>query len=249
MLPKIFCIAALSTVLGLGTAEGSTIAANLFSPIAPPGSSPVLTNLTGFTTPSQATVTGSGFTIGFAGVATDQGLVQGSLAGAHATPVAGVTAGGSAAYMTGGFGAPLTPNIDLSGNYLSTGFGTITITFLRPQTSFALLWGSIDIGNLLSFNDASNFNVTAAAVQTAAAGFVASGFQGPGGSAYVVINTDTPFTTVTASSSVISFEFVPIAASTTPFDTANPEPAGFVLMAGGILLLLAYRRRTMKRLS
>ena len=118
-----------------------------------------------------------------------------------------------------------------------------------PQTSFALLWGSIDGGNLLRFNDASNFNVTGTAVQAAATGFVSNGFQGPGGSAYVVVNTDTPFTTVTASSSDISFEFQPIAASTTPFEISNPEPAGFALMAGGILLLLGYRWRNPKRVS
>ena len=46
-----------------------------------------------------------------------------------------------------------------------------------------------------------------AAVQAAAAGFVTNGFQGPGGSAYVVVNTSTPFTTVTATSNVVSFEF------------------------------------------
>src|SRR4029077_10653362 len=116
-----------------------------------------------------------------------------------------------------GFGSSLSTDIGASGNYLSTGLGgAFTINFVLPQTSFALLWGSIDGGNLLSFNDASSFSVTGTAVQAAAAGFVGNGFQGPGGSAYVVINTDTPFTTVTASSSVISFEFNPLAASTTP---------------------------------
>ena len=138
----------------------------------------------------------------------------------------GVT-GGLAEYLTGGFGSSLSTNIGASGNYLSTGLGgTITINFVLPQTSFALLWGSIDGGNLLRFNDASNFNVTGTAVQAAAAGFVGSGFQGPGGSAYVVVNTDTPFTTVTATSSVISFEFVPIAASTTPFDIEQSRTCG-----------------------
>jgi hypothetical protein len=248
MLRKIFGTAVLSAVLSLGIAEGNTISASLFSPLAPAGSSPVVINLTGLNAPSQTTLSGSGYSIGFAGVASDQGLVQGT-SGAHAVPVAGVV-GASPEFLTGSFGSSLTTNMGAAGNYLSTGLGgTITINFVVPQTSFALLWGSIDLGNLLRFNDASNLNVSGAAVQAAAAGFVGSGFQGPGGSAYVVVNTDTPFTTITASSSVISFEFDPIAASTTAFDTTNPEPAGFALMAGGLLLLLAYRLRKTKRVS
>jgi hypothetical protein len=151
--------------------------------------------------------------------------------------------------MTGPFGSSQTTDVGASANYLSTGTGTITISFVSPVTSFALLWGSIDTGNSLSFNDASSLLVTGAAVQAAAAGFVSNGFQGPGGSAYVVVNTDTPFTTVTATSSVVSFEFAPLAASSTPFDPPGaPEPAGLTLMAGGIVLLVAYRLRA-KRMS
>jgi hypothetical protein len=149
-------------------------------------------------------------------------VVKGAVAGTHAVPVAGVT-GGSAEYLTANFGSALTTDIAASGNYFSTGLGTITITFASPQTSFALLWGSIDTGNSLRFNDAGNFVVSGTAVQTAAAGFVGNGFQGPGGGAWVEINTDTPFTTVTASSSVPSFEFAAIAASTTPFAPLLPS--------------------------
>ena len=224
MLRKIFGTAVLSTVLSLGIAEGNTISASLFSPLAPVGSSPIVIDLTGFSAGPHTALSGSGYSISFDAVGVDQGLVQGTDA-SHAVPVGGVT-GGLAEYMTGGFGSSLSTNIGASGNYLSTGPGTITINFVLPQTSFALLWGSIDGGNLLHFNDASNFNVTGTAVQAAAAGFVGKGFQGPGGSAYVVVNTDTPFTTVTASSSVISFEFVPIAASTTPFESIIPNRRG-----------------------
>jgi hypothetical protein len=241
MLRKIFGTAVLSIVLSLGVAEGGTITASVFSPIAPAGSSPVVIDLFGITGPSQASLTGSGFSISFAGVGPIQGVVQGTLAPVgHGAPVAGVT-GGAPEYLTGGFGSPLTTNIGNSGNYLSTGLGTITINFVMPQTSFALLWGSIDVGNSLSFNDASHFTLSGSAVQAAATDLVGFGFLGPGGSAYVVVNTDTPFTTVTATSSNISFEFVPIAASSIPFETANPEPAVFVLMAGGLMLLVVYR--------
>lgn len=86
------------------------------------------------------------------------------------------------------------------------------------------------------FNDAAAFVLTGTAVQAAAAGFVGNGFQGPGGSAYVVINTNTSFTTVTAVSSQISFEFAGIAAATTPF-TFTPEPVSLILFGTGIGLL------------
>jgi len=136
-----------------------------------------------------------------------------------------------------------------SGNYLSTGLGRITITFNSPQSSLALLWGSIDTGNSLVFNDAAAFVLTGTAVQAAAAGFVGNGFQGPGGSAYVVINTNTSFTTVTAVSSQISFEFAGIAAATTPF-TFTPEPVSLILFGTGIGLLgcgmALFRYRTHK---
>jgi hypothetical protein len=248
MLCRILGTAVLSTVMSLGMAEGGTITASLFSPLAPPGSTPIVVNLAGLTDPSQAPLTGSGYTVSFAGVGSNQGLVQGN-SGAHAVPVAGI-AGTSAEYMTGSFGSAQTTDVGASANYLSTGTGTITISFASPVTSFALLWGSIDTGNSLRFNDASNFVVTGSAVQAAAAGFVGNGFQGPGGSAYVVVNTDTPFTTVTATSSVVSFELAPLAASNTPFDPPSaPEPGALTLMAGGVLLLAAHRLRSRKRMS
>jgi hypothetical protein len=169
-------------------------------------------------------------------------LVQGAAGGLHAIPVAGVS-GTAPTYLTGNYGSSTTTSAAASGNYFSTGTGTITFTFSTPQTSLALLWGSIDTTNSLSFNDASSFKVTGSAVQAAAAGFASNGFQGPGGSAYVVVNTTTPFTTVTATSSVVSFEFAGVAADTAAF-TATPEPASFLLFGLGLGLVAfgAYRR-------
>jgi hypothetical protein len=249
MLHKILGTALLSTLLSLGVADAGTVTASIFSPLVPSGTSLVVTKLGGITGPSQATVNGSGYSISFANVGSDQGVVQGDLLpGGHGIPVAGEV-GGLAEYYTGGFGSALTTDQNASADYLSTGIGTITITFATPQTSFALLWGSIDAGNSLSFNDASHFTVTGTMAQSAAAGFVGSGFLGPGGSAYVVVDTNTPFTTVTATSSIPSFEFIPLAASTTPLDPPAPEPAGLAMMAGGVLVLAAYRLRATKRLS
>jgi hypothetical protein len=243
MLSKSFQSAVLFITLCVGAAQGSTITASLFTALPPSGTTPVIVDLTGVTAPSQATLTGVGYTVSFSGIAANQGVVNGNLGGIHAVPVAGVS-GPSPEYLTGNFGSALTTNIASAGNYLSTGLGTITINFTSPQSSLALLWGSIDTGNSLSFNDSGNFTVSGSAVQAAAAGFVSNGFQGPGGSAYVVVNTTTPFTRVTATSSVVSFEFEAIAASTVPFST--PEPASLMLVGAGMLLVGGYRRRTKK---
>jgi hypothetical protein len=114
-----------------------------------------VSNVTGIPTASQDTLTTAAYIVTFAGVGATQGVVNADVAGSHAVPVAGMT-GGSAEYLTGNFGSALTTDIAASGNYFSTGLGTITITFASPQTSFALLWGSIDTGNSLRFNDATS---------------------------------------------------------------------------------------------
>jgi len=220
------------------------ITASLFTPQAPTGTAPVLVDLDGITVPSDATINGTGFTINFS-VAAGQGVVQGTVEPLHAVPVGGVT-GTTPEFLTGGFGSMLTSNIADSGNYLSTGTGTITITFAEPETSLALLWGSIDSSNSLMLNDAANFDVTGTLVQAAAAGFISNGFQGPGGSAYVVIDTDTPFTTVTLTSGVVSFESAGIAAASSPFSTI-PEPSNVALIATGLLGIVVLFRRQMAR--
>jgi hypothetical protein len=199
-----------------GVAKADTIRASLFSPLAPSGVARTVVELSSISTPSEASVKGTGYSIDFSDVGGDEGIVQGTLVHRHAVPVAG-TEGRTPEYLTGGFASDLTTNIVASGNYFSTGLGTITIRFSTPQRSLAILWGSIDRGNSLTFNDAANFVVTGSEVQIAAAGFVSNGFQGPGGSAYVVVDTSTPFTTVTATSAQISFEFTGVAAAIARF--------------------------------
>jgi hypothetical protein len=131
----------------------------------------------------------------------------------------------------------LTSNIGASGNYLSTGSpGTITITLDSPAYWLALLWGSIDTSNSMTLTVGTAYTITGTDVQGAAAGFVSNGFQGPGGSAWVLVDVPEGFTQVTATSGVVSFEFAGAVASTGGFTT--PEPASVLLM-GTLLLGLA----------
>ena len=224
------------TLAGLtATAHASIIAsASLFSPLPPGGTTTTVVGVQGVTTPSQATLARSGYTVSF-NVAANQGIVQGAVPSTiHAVPVAGVTSSGAPTYLTGDFGSSQTTNPSLSGNYLSTGTGTITITFAAMETSLALLWGSIDASNAITFNDAANDTLTGAQVQALAVGFANNGFQGPAGSAYVTAMTNTPFTSVTLSSNVVSFEAAGIAGSTASF-TPVPEPVSLALLGTGLI--------------
>jgi hypothetical protein len=221
--------------IGAGTAQARTITASLFSPLTPTGSSTVLVD----------GLTGTGYSVAFSpSFAADQGLVRGG-SPMHAIPVAGAS-GAMPKFLTGGFGSALTTDAAGAGQYFSTGTGTITINFTSPQTSLALLWGSIDTENSLRFNDAAGLTVRGTDAQSAASGFTASGFQGPGGSAYVIITTDTPFTSVAATSSIVSFEFSGLVASTTPI-VNQPEPASFVLLGIGIAAIAVGRRQRSRR--
>jgi hypothetical protein len=227
---------ALLLAASAGIASASTITASLYSPDA--GLGPVIIDLTGITATSQAPFSGPGYSVSFA-VDPDQGVVRGAVDSRYAIPVAGVVSGNQPEYLTGGYGSPLTDVAADSGNYFSTGTGAVTINFDQPETWLALLWGSIDTGNLLTFKNGDNtvFTVTGTDVQNAAAGFAGNGFQGPGGSAYVLVNTSTPFTSVIASSGVVSFEFDGVVAS------AVPEPNSFWCLFGLGIGMVALRRR------
>lgn len=233
-------------------AKGDTVLGSLYSPSAPTGSTVIAISLIGISTPSQVEVgggsTGLPYAITFNGVGSDEGVVQNSVAGEYAVPVTGGSTG-NPEYLTAGYGSALTSNIANSGNYLSTGTGTITITFTSTQHWLELLWGSIDIGNSVTLNDGggtggTNFTETGAALQQIVEGFTSNGSQGVGGSAYVVINSPNGFTTVTFTSTTVSFEFAGVAVSSNGFLFA-PEPSGAMLIGScfGIAFGLAAVRR------
>jgi hypothetical protein len=198
----------------------------------PQGDAAAIVNLSGITPPSEQPVLGPGYSVAFNVTPNSQGVVQGTVNPTHSTPVASAT-NGSPLYMTAGFGSPLTADIASSGAYLSTGFGTITLTFLQPETSFGLLWGSVDSGNLITFDDVSKFSLTGAQVKGAASTFL------PSGSIYVVVNTATPFKTVTASSTTGSFEFTDVVAANAPLVTVAGEPPTALILGAGSLLTLS----------
>jgi len=82
-----------------------------------------------------------------------------------------------------------------------------------------------------------------------------NGFLGEGGSAYIVINTSGPFTSVTATNAAVSssnrpsFEFAGVAAAQTPFIPNVPEPSSFALALSGLALGVIYGSRRPKRPS
>jgi hypothetical protein len=247
--------AAVLLAMSVCVAKADTVLASLYSPIPSAGSTVTSISLIGITTPSQAEVGGgsSPYAITFDDVGSDEGVVQNSVTGEYAVPVGGGTTG-DPEYLTAGYGSTLTSTIADSGNYLSTGTGTITLTFTSTQHWLVLLWGSIDTGNSLTIDDGSgtggtNFTETGTALQQIVEGFTTNGSQGVGGSAYVVINSPNGFTTVTFTSNVVSFEFAGIATSTNGFFFA-PEPSSTLLVASGfgigIGFIAARRRRIAK---
>ena len=199
-------------------------------------------DLVGIVTPSNATINAAGYAISFS-VAAGQGVVNGPSSGNYAVPVGGAT-GGQPEYLTGNYGSSLTTNVGASGNYLSTGTGSITITFTSNKYAFAMLWGSIDSFNTVTLLQGATSIGVVTGTDAAAAlgnGFTATGGQGAGGSGYIILNSASAFNAITFSSTTPSFEFTGIVGSTAQIGI--PEPMGLALFGSGLLGIALVRRR------
>ncbi len=155
--------------------------------------------------------------------------VTGSVGGQYAAP----TLSGDNGL---GFGSPDQPNGVDTTPYLSTGVGSVTLTFGGLQQYFGLLWGSVDTYNTLSFYIGGSLvgSVTGSDVTSAA-----NGDQGANGTFYVNINT--PYDKVVATSSSYAFEFDNVAYSPQPVNV--PDAGGSLALLGlGLSGLVVARR-------
>jgi hypothetical protein len=244
---KWFFAATLLTLGYTNVASASILSASLNNPFSPLGNVFTPINFSGPV--GNSPIFGLGFYVDFS-TAPNQGVVRGGDVINHAVPVA-ATSDGAPLYLTGGYGSSETSSLSDAGDFLSTGTGTITITFSTPQTSIAILWGSVDKGNTLTFNDTAKDKVTGAQVEQATAGFASDGYQGYGGSAYVLVNTATPFTSITASSTMGSFEFLAEAGATLPLAISEaaltPEPSDMLLLGSGLIVMALIGLRRMRK--
>ncbi len=184
-----------------------------------------------FTLVDYGTATTAGFQSSATFTASDGTVV--SFSPDAASPQAGVYAGSIPNTSTSPFtGTSIGSSLS---NYLSAEpSDNVTLSYASPQSSFSLLWGTVDTYNGLNLEtlDGSTVtgNVTIGGAAVAAA--IGGGFQANGTTpAFVTISDLGPFTSIVATSTQQAFEFAAAVSS----GTAVPEPATLALFGLGLL--------------
>lgn len=134
----------------------------------------------------------------------------------------------------------LTSGIETGSTAPGAFHGSVTLTFANPQKYLGLLWGSVDTYNTLSFYDGSTFLGSITGNQLLAS---PKGDQGPDGTVYANINSDTAFTKVIATSSQYAFEFDNVA-----YAQRNvPDGGSTLALLGGVITFLGAVRRKFQK--
>ena len=159
-------------------------------------------------------------------------VVQGASSGEYAAPYVSGTNGV-------GFGSLNQPNGADTTHYLSTGIGSVILTFSSAQQYFGLLWGSVDDYNTLSFYNGASLVSSFTGNQIWAN---ANGNQGQQGTFYVNFqDIDGAFDKVVANSTSNAFEFDNIA-----YSSGRNVPdtgATFTLVGLALAGLVSLRRK------
>jgi hypothetical protein len=219
----IFCTAFVANVLCVSSSRATLIIDTSLTALpSDPGFSSI--SLSGAPLGSSAPFTlGTGAnaeTISFVGVSGSEGVVQGVASGLYAPPI--INSAGQT----------------YAGQYFSTGnTGYINIQFSTNRNALALLWGSVDASNEITFLENGKVvgNVFGTNITSNP-----DGNQGFGGSFYTLINSSVSFNDIELSSGVTSFESAMFEAD--PANYFVPEPANLALLGAGLAAFACIRR-------